>query len=340
MKKSLNKKKEKLCILITIIAVIVVCCISAYLNFFKKSDKTYKVPLIVNAQGLDTEKGTKIPLHITGKDINGEDVNEVIFYKGDNFSNIVLKPGNYTIFIDASPISENGIIYDIKDAITKVNITGDGNINIEKEITIDPIAAEKMNDEEIESAYNVLKYSGIEFSILDKLKNKAQKYKDDALVAKKEKEEREKKKAAEVNASNNKHFLVTDYFYVDILPQYWNPRDWSVEKKDKYTWLISHKPVNDYGGGLIIRITKKIIADKYIELIGATGTGYNVYVSGAGAGIRDYVNIVLTKKWSPYDPDSIRADGFTNREYNEISQARQRLKEENNKVKKDNKDKN
>ena len=50
--------------------------------------------------------------------------------------------------------------------------------------------------------------------------------------------------------------------------------------------------------------------------------------NGAGAGLAKYLKVELTKTWNPDDPDSIRADGLSNSEYQDIAEARQRLKEE------------
>ena len=334
---SAKKKRRKLLVVIAVIAAIAVCCGGAYLYFSAQEAKTYAVPIVVNAKGLDTEKGTKIPVHATGKDSKGNDVDSV-FYGGSNSSDIVLKPGDYSLAIAASPIAEDGSIYDIKDAVTRVSIAKDGKSDVEKEITIEPIPAEEVTDEQIEAAYNAAKDSGIDISKLDELKEKAQKRRDDAVAAKKAEEEKKaaeekaRKAEKERNAAQNSHLLTTNYFYVDVLPEYWNPSDWTVKKIDDHTWVISRMPANDYGGGISISVAKYNpwpYDDYGTQLLGATGTGLNVYMGdGAGADIAKYLKVKLTKTWNPDDPDSVRADGFSNSEYQDIAEARQRLREE------------
>lgn len=317
---SVKKKRTKLLVVIAVIAAIAVCCGGAYLYFSAQEAKTYGVPIVVNAKGLDTEKGTKIPVHATGKDSKGNDVDSV-FYVGSSSSDIALKPGDYSLAIAASPIAEDGTIYDTKDAVTRVSIAKDGKTDVEKEITIEPIPAKEVTDEQIEAAYNAAKDSGIDAAKLDGLKQTAKKRRDDVVAAKKA--EKEKK------AAQNSHLLATAYFYVDVLPDYRNPRDWTVKQIDEHTWEISRKPANDYGGAISISVAKDNPWPYYgTQELGTTGTGLNVYMgNGAGDGLKKYLKVKLTKTWNPDDPNFVRADGFSNSEYQDISEARQRLRE-------------
>lgn len=308
---SAKKKRTKLLVVIAVIAAIAVCCGGAYLYFSAQEAKTYGVPIVVNAKGLDTEKGTKIPVHATGKDSKGNDVDSV-FYGGSSSSDIALKPGDYSLAIAASPIAEDGTIYDTKDAVTRVSIAKDGKTDVEKEITIEPIPAEEVTDEQIEAAYNAAKDSGIDISKLDELKERAQKRRDDAVAAKKAEEEKarkaeEEKKAAEEkarkaeeerNAAQNSHLLATDYFYVDVLPAYRNPSDWTVKKIDDHTWEISRQPANDYGGGISISVAKdNPWPNSGTKELGATGTGLNVYMgNGAGDDLEKYLKVKLRNR--------------------------------------------
>lgn len=331
---SVKKKRTKLLVVIAVIAAIAVCCGGAYLYFSAQEAKTYGVPIVVNAKGLDTEKGTKIPVHATGKDSKGNDVDSM-FYGGSSSSDIALKPGDYSLAIAASPIAEDGTIYDTKDAVTRVSIAKDGKTDVEKEITIEPIPAEEVTDEQIEAAYNAAKDSGIDISKLDELKEKAQKRRDDAVAAKKAEEEKKaaeekaRKAEEEKKAAQNSHLLATDYFYVDVLPAYRNPSDWTVKKIDDHTWEILRQPANDYGGAISISVAKdNPWPNSGTKDLGTTGTGLNVYMIRAGDDLEQYLKVKLTKTWNPNDPDSIRRDGFSNSEYQDIAEARQRLREE------------
>ena len=328
-----KKKRTVLWIAIGVVTAVALCCGGAYLYLSAQASKTYGVPLVVNAEGLDTDKGTKIPVRATGKDSAGNDV-DTVFYAGSG-SSIKLRPGDYRLAIEASPIAQDGTIYTTKGATTKVSITKDGKTSVKKEVTIEPIPAESVTDEQIDAAYKAAKDSGISSSKLDKLKEKAQKRRDDAVAAKKAEEE---KKDAEASAAENSqtssdqtssggHSFTTDYFYVDV-PSDWKQNEWSVTQLDDHTWQISHKPANDYGGAICIAVAKDNPWPVYgTQELGATGTGLNVYVgNGAGDGLEKYLTIGLTKSWDPNDPNSIRGDGMTNSQFQDQLNAREWLK--------------
>ena len=131
-----KKKRAALWVAIGIAAVVAICCGGAYLYLSAQVSKTYGVPLVVNAEGLDTRKGTKITIHATGKDSSGNSVDSV-FHAGSDSSDIALRPGDYRLAIEASPIAADGTIYDTKGASTKVSIDKDGKVNVKKEITIE-----------------------------------------------------------------------------------------------------------------------------------------------------------------------------------------------------------
>ena len=321
-----KKKRTKLCVVIAVIAAIAVCGGGAYLYFNAQAAKTYGVPLVVNAEGLDTEKGTKIHVHATGKDSKGNDVDSV-FYGGSSSSDIALKPGDYSLAIEASPIAEDGTIYDTKDAVTKVSIAKDGKTEVEKEVTIEPIPAEAVTDEQIEAAYNAAKDSGIDAYKLDGLKQTAQKRRDDAVAAKKAAEE---KKIAETKAANGGHAFMTDYFYVDV-PSSWKSSEWSVEQIESHRWRFSHMPANDYGGlaDVVVAESDPWPNSNATHNLGMTGKGLNVYYTQAGAGFFNQgATITLTQAQASDDSDYMRADGFWNSDYQEIMRARERARQQ------------
>lgn len=335
-----KKKRAALWVAIGIAAVVAICCGGAHLYLSAQVSKTYGVPLVVNAEGLDTRKGTKITIHATGKDSSGNSVDSV-FHAGSDSSDIALRPGDYCLAIEASPIAADGTIYDTKGASTKVSINKDGKANVKKEITIKPVPAEEVTDAQIDAAYKAAKDSGISSSKLDKLKEKAQKRRDDAVAAKKAEEEKktdEANKSTEAStseseqtstdqASSGGHSFTTDYFYVDV-PSDWKQNEWSVTQLDDHTWQISHKPANDYGGAICIAVAKDNPWPVYgTQELGATGTGLNVYVgNGAGDGLEKYLTIGLTKSWDPNDPNSVRGDGMTNSQFQDQLNAREWLK--------------
>ena len=192
-----------------------------------------------------------------------------------------------------------------------------------------------MTDAQIDAAYKAAKDSGISSSKLDKLKEKAQKRRDDAVAAKKAEEEKktdeastsESEQTSTDQASSGGHSFTTDYFYVDV-PSDWKQNEWSVTQLDDHTWQISHKPANDYGGAICIAVAKDNPWPVYgTQELGATSTGLNVYVgNGAGDGLEKYLTIGLTKSWDPNDPNSVRGNGMTNSQFQDQLNAREWLK--------------
>lgn len=295
-------------ILVPAALVLVICCGGVAWYLANQSPKTYGVPLVVNAEGLDTEKGTKIPLHATGEDARGNHVDEV-FYGGTDSSDVTLASGAYTLSIEDSPIAEDGTIYNTEGAFTKADISKDGGADVESEITITPIPAEDVTDEEIEKAYNAAKSSGIEASRLDSLKEKA-KERRDAAVAEKEAAEKQAAQEKEALASDG-HSFSNDYFYIDV-PADWKPSEWSVEQISASGWRFSYDPENDYGGGADIVVASDDPWPKNgnTKDLGKLADGQNVYASEAGAGFLKYVTFGLNSTWQN-DHDYAQAHGLT-----------------------------
>lgn len=71
------------------------------------------VTVTINAPGYSAS-ATRIPLHITGTDLEGAKV-DATEYVGIDDANIQLNPGTYQIGVLASPILEDGSIYQVPD---------------------------------------------------------------------------------------------------------------------------------------------------------------------------------------------------------------------------------
>lgn len=318
------KNPSKRGLIIGVVVVLVLCCAGALWYFTMQSSKTYAVSLVVNAEGLDTEKGTKIPIHAVGQDVKGNEVDSM-FYGGTNASNIELKPGEYNLAIVASPIAEDGTIYNTDDVMTKVTIAKNGETTVESELTITPIPGEEVTDEQIEAAYNSAKDSGMDTGKLDELKANAQHRRDEAITAK---EEALKAQEAAIKAENGGHSFLSDYFYVDV-PSDWTADDWSVEQIDANTWRFSQSYNNNPGAADVVVASENPWPNSNGYSAGTTGTGLNVYVLEAAAGFFTRGPVLgLTQTWNPDDPNSIRADGISNSDYQDIANAREWLKEQ------------
>lgn len=348
-----NISRSKKIIILVAIIVAAVLCGGAIWYIQSQQSKAYGIPLVINAEGLNTEKGTKIPIRAKGEDVRENPV-DASFYGGTTSSDIVLKPGKYTLSVSDSPIAEDGTIYSVDGANTDVTISKDGKVSVGSEITISPIPAEQVTDEEIEKACDAAKGSGIDPSELDSLKKKAQARRDIAVAEKKAAEEKaaaeqaaaekaseeqaaaekasEEQAAAEETAdSYNGHSYSNDYFYIDV-PADWNSSDWSVEQISEYKWDFEYKPNNHPTGGAVIVVAMDnpwSSNNGAVKNLGKLANGQNVYANFAGGGISE-VSIGLNSTWAN-DDEYAKDHGLTDEgetDWNAIWEAREKMKEE------------
>ena len=107
-------------------------------------------------QGYDTS-ASRIPVAITGTDIDGNDVNETVFlaYEGVDTQ---LRPGSYQVSALGSPIAKDGTIYQYSDTPYSFTIDEDDKsgdpvtLRSERALTYLPISPEKMTDKAIDDA--------------------------------------------------------------------------------------------------------------------------------------------------------------------------------------------
>ena len=303
-------------IIVAVIAAAVLCC-GAIWYIHSRQSKTYSVPLVINAEGLDTKQGTKIPIRVKGKDIRGNAVNKS-FYGGTSSSDIALKPGKYRFTVSHSPIAKDGTIYNVDGASTDTSISKDGKVSVKSEITIPPIAAEKVTDEEIKKACDAAKDSGISTSKLNTLKKKAQTRRDDAVAEK-------------TAASSSGHAYSNDYFYIDV-PDDWTSSDWSVEQINSVKWKLEYKPNNHPVGEAVIVVAADNPWPKNngaVKDLGKLANGQNVYVTFAGGGFSE-VSFGLNSTWSN-NHEYAQENGLTDEgetDWNAIWKARDMMRKE------------
>lgn len=100
-----------------IIGIIAGSCLGLYLrqalSSFISAHSEHAIVLNISAAGWDTDSGaSRVPIHITGKTVDGTTVNKVEFVASDG-SGISLMQGVYTLEAAGSPIAADGTIYQI-----------------------------------------------------------------------------------------------------------------------------------------------------------------------------------------------------------------------------------
>ena len=121
---------------------------------YEAAHQTDPITLEIQCDGLDTSTGTKIPLHVTGTDFEGNAVDE-LFFTDQNATGVELMRGDYTFDIPASPIAADGTIYDVSAsgaAGLGGRVDDDGSFLTQNALWLDPIDAADVTDDEIEAA--------------------------------------------------------------------------------------------------------------------------------------------------------------------------------------------
>ena len=158
-----------------IIGIIAGSCLGLYLrqalSSFISAHSEHAIVLNISAAGWDTDSGaSRVPIHITGKTVDGTTVNKVEFVASDG-SGISLMQGVYTLEAAGSPIAADGTIYQIPctsatlvlDDIFAAGETIDLAELAEQDsiLTFCPINANDMtNDEIYDAALLAMTYNG------------------------------------------------------------------------------------------------------------------------------------------------------------------------------------
>lgn len=149
---------------------------------YEAAHQTYPITLEIQCDGLDTSTGTKIPLHVTGTDFEGNAVDE-LFFTDQNATGVELMRGDYTFEIAASPIAADGTIYDVSASGASGlggRVDDDGSFLTQNALWLDPIDAADVTDDEIEAAYDMAVQGGCENA--DELRDAAYARRDEALA--------------------------------------------------------------------------------------------------------------------------------------------------------------
>lgn len=113
---------------------------------------TTSVTLAIGAEGLDSSSGTTIPVRVAGTTAAGE-AYELDVQVASGGTAIELTDGVYEISVTASPIAADGTVYDVEGAGTATLTVSDGTAAIDGSISLEPVSAAEVTDEQVEAAY-------------------------------------------------------------------------------------------------------------------------------------------------------------------------------------------
>lgn len=174
----------------------------------------HKAAISISAEGWDTASGaSRLPVHITGKDLDGNAVDEVQ-YVDSTGEGLMLKQGDYTLEVAASPIGADGAIFTVGDGKVKAtvgNLSEGVKANLTKSgsLSLAPADPASVTDDQINAAYDYAsKDTGDGAPDAEALKQAAVTKRDEAVAAKKDEEA---KRARRVQAAD----------YEFLIPEQW-----------------------------------------------------------------------------------------------------------------------
>lgn len=172
----------------------------------------HEAAISISAEGWDTASGaSRLPVHITGKDLDGNAVDDVQYVDSAG-EGIVLKQGTYTLAPVASPIGADGTIFTLGDGkveATVENLSEGVKADLTKggTISLAPVDPSSVTDDQINAAYDYAsKDKGDGAPDADALKQVAISKRNDAVAAKKA----EEAKAARTVQAASYEFLIPE----------------------------------------------------------------------------------------------------------------------------------
>ena len=231
------------------------------------------VKLSVKAPGLDASKGTKIPIAVSGKDANGNLVDEVL-YVDQSGKGIELLPGTYSFTAAASPIAADGTVYRLpKDKLT-ADVEKDGqDLSSAGTLEFDVPSADAVTDSQIEMAYKYAAKGGCSSAdVAAILKNAATQRRDIAVAAVKTRNEKVRQEA------DARHKATTSYSFDIPVEWYGHVSTWQ-NGNTVCVYLTGHENLP------IATITMQKDGydqgntDNYVVAAKSLGNGYSITVT-------------------------------------------------------------
>ncbi len=192
-----NKKNKHVAIVAAVAAALTLLIIAAisvttcaYMGSAasKANRQTHPVTFVVSIDGYDTGS-SRIPVHITGTDVDGNDVDKTIFMAFSG-ADTELVEGTYHAEVVGSPITPEGVIFSIPTTTLDFTLGSDlepGETFVfpnNSVFVFEPLAPEQMTDEAMQNALDWARkdeQSGVD---VDKLEKAMKAYRTTGLNAK------------------------------------------------------------------------------------------------------------------------------------------------------------
>jgi len=250
-----NKSKRTRTILIVIIAAVVLLAggIGGYLVFrnaqqqaaaqaaaeaaYNEAHTRHAVVFKVDAQGYADATASKIPVHVTGTDLDGATVDEggYVDAEGEGLS---LLRGTYTVTVVVSPLTSDGTVYDVPSTSWNVTVGDDVEPGATVDATAQPITLTvigditALTDDQIARIYDCAVGSGMDAATAGTYRDTLTSARQAAIDEKKAEEaaaaaaaaeaqkKAEEEAAAEAAAKKSACHFECEYFSLDV-PESW-----------------------------------------------------------------------------------------------------------------------
>lgn len=233
------------------------------------------VQIGVHAAGLDCSTGSKIPVQVSGQDVDGSSVSETL-YVDEHGRGIKLLPGDYTLSIAASPIASDGTVYAVPTTKAQVTIKSDGqDLSSQAAFKLKVPSADTVTDDQIDAAAKYAEEGGASSAATAKVLQQAATARRDAAV-----NAVSAQKAQAARDADARH-KATDLYQLDI------PVEWygKVETWQNGSTLCIYL-AGDSDTPIVTLVTvregESFTPDEGDTVLGAAnlGNGYTVYASG------------------------------------------------------------
>ena len=233
------------------------------------------VQIGVYAAGLDCSTGSKIPVQVSGQDVDGSSVSETL-YVDEHGRGIKLLPGNYTLSIAASPIASDGTVYTVPTTKAQVTIKSDGqDLSSQAAFKFKVPSADTVTDDQIDAAAKYAEEGGASSAATAKVLQQAATTRRDAAV-----NAVSAQKAQAARDADARH-KATDLYQLDI-PVEWYGKVATWQNGSTLCIYLAGDSDTPIVTLVAVREGESFTPDEGDTVLGAAnlGNGYTVYATG------------------------------------------------------------
>lgn len=233
------------------------------------------VQIGVHAAGLDCSTGSKIPVQVSGQDVDGSSVSETL-YVDEHGRGIKLLPGDYTLSIAASPIASDGTVYTVPTTKAQVTIKSDGqDLSAQATFKLKVPSADTVTDDQIDAATKYAEEGGVSSAAAAKVLQQAATARRDAAV------NAVSAQKAQASRDADARHKATDLYQLDI-PVEWYGKVATWQNGNTLCIYLDGDANTPLVTLVAVRDGETFTPDEGDTVLGTVslGNGYTVYASG------------------------------------------------------------